>query len=175
MGSVAPRPVENHCFTSSKRSKVRKSVDPALDQGSISPMFYEQFLCFKIDPKSSKRHWWLGCLFCASLGSSRVKAARKHVDEIDVITKLQFGQNIDPLCLLFSIPARPEWWQLMLVHSLLRNNWKVCQGFSDDGFFLFIKLKIDIFGAVILRSWLGCFNGTNAIILNVVKLVNNWI
>ncbi len=30
------------------------------------------------DPKSTKRHWWLECLF-ALLGSVRVKAAPKHV------------------------------------------------------------------------------------------------
>jgi len=34
------------------------------------------------DPKSTKRHWWLECLF-ALLGSVRVKAAPKHVGEIN--------------------------------------------------------------------------------------------
>ncbi len=34
------------------------------------------------DSKSAKRHWWLDCLF-ALLGSGHVKAALKHVGEID--------------------------------------------------------------------------------------------
>jgi len=36
----------------------------------------------RADPKSSKRHWWLDCLF-ALLESACAKAALKHVGEID--------------------------------------------------------------------------------------------
>ena len=49
-------------------------------QGSISPTLYVQLLCLQI-PKAQKDSQ-LKQLF-ALLGSARVKAARKHVDEID--------------------------------------------------------------------------------------------
>jgi len=41
------------------------------------------------DPKSTKRHWLLDCLF-ALLGSVHVKAACKHVGEIDTLM-FQYG------------------------------------------------------------------------------------
>ncbi len=35
------------------------------------------------DPKRAKRHWWLDCHYAVILGSAFVKAAHKHVGEID--------------------------------------------------------------------------------------------
>ncbi len=35
-----------------------------------------------VDPKSTKRHWWLECLY-ALLGYAHVKALLKKIDEID--------------------------------------------------------------------------------------------
>ncbi len=49
--------------------------------GSITPTFYEKLLLIA-DLKSTKRQWWLDCIF-ALLGSSCVKALRKLVGEID--------------------------------------------------------------------------------------------
>jgi len=54
-----------------------------IPSGSNSPSFYEQlFKC--TDPKRAKRHWQLDCL-SALFGSAHVKAACKHVCEIDPI------------------------------------------------------------------------------------------
>jgi len=43
-------------------------------------ILHTAFTC--ADPKSAKRHWWLDCIF-ALLGSWQIKAARKHVGEIN--------------------------------------------------------------------------------------------
>jgi len=43
-------------------------------------IFRAAFAC--ADPKRAKRHWWLDCHY-ALLGSAFVKAAHKHVGEID--------------------------------------------------------------------------------------------
>ena len=56
----------------------------SFDQGSISPSFYKQLFRPQspAEPKKNKKDSQLMQLF-ALLGSARVKAAPKHVDEID--------------------------------------------------------------------------------------------
>jgi len=46
----------------------------------IWSIFHQRFT--RVDPKSAKRHWWLGCIFML-LGSALIKGACKHVCEID--------------------------------------------------------------------------------------------
>jgi len=48
---------------------------------SISPTFYKQFLCMPIPKAQKDTDYWTASL--GLLGSSRIKAACKHVDEID--------------------------------------------------------------------------------------------
>jgi len=66
--------------TSAVSKKLHKRMLMKLTPGVyLTNILWTAFIC--ADPKSSKRHWWLNCLF-GLLGSAFVKAACKHVDEI---------------------------------------------------------------------------------------------
>ena len=61
-------------------NRIGKSENDCVHLGSISPAFYEQLLCVQI-PKAQKDSQ-LKQLF-ALLGSAGIKAAHKHVDDIN--------------------------------------------------------------------------------------------
>jgi len=70
------------------------------------------------DPESTKRHWWLDCLFTL-LGSSRVKALSKHVGEID-------PRSISEGCLFnFGIGKRDLAWNWMVLSVQLMESRKI--------------------------------------------------
>ncbi len=60
-----------------------------LNLGPISPTCLWAAFLYK-DPKRAKRHWWLDSLF-TFLGFSLIKAACKHVGEIDPCSQRRDG------------------------------------------------------------------------------------
>jgi len=57
-------------------------IDMKFGHGILLLNHKYMLISIRVDPKSTKRHWQLDCLF-ALLGSMCVKAVCKHVGEID--------------------------------------------------------------------------------------------
>jgi hypothetical protein len=71
--------------------KERSPSSSTKDQVEISPTFYEQLLHLQIPKKQNNINDL--AVFFVLLGSARVKASSKHVDEID--NRWKFGQKLE--------------------------------------------------------------------------------
>ncbi len=79
------------------------------DESDVNFTYILQAAFMQTDPKSTKRHWWLDCLF-ALLGSAPIKVARKNVGEIELRCLL-----LSAIMLLIDINCEPIFFTWLLV------------------------------------------------------------